>query len=161
MAMQRWNPIREMMALDRAFNQIFEDTWQQARSTSGSLATLALDVHETTHGYTITAAVPGVKAEDLQINLHDNVLTVTGEMRSETKRDGENTGREGARTLLMERTYGKFSRSIRLPQPVQADHIEATLEHGVLTLSLPKTPEVQPRQIPVRVNGQPANPANN
>lgn len=145
MAMQRWNPIREMMALNNAFDRMFEDSWQQVRNTN-SMTNLALDVHETESGYQVVAAVPGVKADDLQINLHDNVLTITGETRNERNQTDEKSGR----TLMMERSYGKFSRSIRLPQPIQGDQIEATLNEGVLTLTLPKTPEVQPRQIPVR-----------
>lgn len=153
MTMQRWNPVREMVAFDRAIDRMFEDTWQQIRTSASSMASLPIDVHETDQAYTITAAAPGMKADDLQINLHENVLTITGEMRTERSENDEQQGR----TLLTERTYGKFSRSLRLPQPVQADQIEASLEHGVLTLTLPKTPEVQPRQIPVRSS----TPANN
>lgn len=144
----RWNPIREMAAMQSAMDRLFDETWRGYRSVDTSLA-LAVDVHETETAYHIVAALPGVSADSINVSLHEDVLTISGELPQPTYP-------ENARALLLERTYGKFSRSIRLPDAVVADQIEANLENGVLTLNLPKTPEVQPRQIPVRVgtNGQ-------
>jgi HSP20 family protein len=144
----RWNPIREMAAVQSAMDRFFDETWRGYRNVDTSLA-LPLDVHETDTAYHVVAAVPGVPADTINVNLQDDVLTISGEVPQPTYP-------EGARALLLERTYGKFSRSVRLPEAVAEDQIEATLDNGVLSLNLPKTPAAQPKQIPVRVsvNGQ-------
>jgi HSP20 family protein len=140
----RWNPVREMAAMQSAMDRLFDETWRNYRTVDTSLA-LALDVHETETAFHVVASLPGVPADTVNINLQEDVLTISGEVPQPTYP-------EGARALLLERTYGKFSRSIRLPEAVVTDQIEATLDNGVLTLNLPKSPEVQPKQIPVRVH---------
>ncbi len=137
----RWNPIREMTTMQGALDRLFDETWRNARGTAEN-GTLPLDVHETDNAYVVSATLPGVSADAVNISLHDGVLTISGETQQETH--------ENSRALLLERTYGKLQRSIRLPQPVVQDSIEALIENGVLTLTLPKTPEAQPRMIPVR-----------
>lgn len=145
MTLMRWNPVREMAAMQSALDRLFDENWRNARSDSNALA---LDVHENTTHYTVTTAMPGVKAEDVKVSLHEDVLTITGEIqRPETEQ------KEDERVLVRERMYGTFTRSLRLPQPVKADSIEANFENGVLTLTLPKREEAQPRQIPVKVGG--------
>jgi HSP20 family protein len=140
----RWNPVREFAGRQSAFDRFFDETWRSYRNVETSLA-LPLDVHETETAYHVVAALPGVLADSINVNLHDDILTISGELP-------QNTYPENARALLLERTYGKFSRSIRLPEAVVADQIEATLDNGVLTLNLPKSPEAQPKTIPVRVH---------
>ena len=137
----RWNPIREMAVMQNALDRLFEEAWSGSRPAA--VSTLALDVHENDRAYLVTASVPGLTADQIQVNFHDGVLTISGEISQETH--------EEARAILLERTFGKFQRSVRLPLAVNIDNIEASLENGILKLSLPKTPEVQPRQIPVRV----------
>jgi HSP20 family protein len=129
--------------VEGAFDRFFDDAWRNYRNVDTSLA-LALDVHETETAYHVVAALPGVPADTISVSLHDDVLTISGELPQPTYPDN-------ARALLLERTYGKFSRSVRLPETVVADQIEAHLENGVLTLNLPKSPEAQPKTIPVRV----------
>jgi len=150
MAMMRWNPMREVLAMQRMMDRLIDETWGAVRNAEAevSAATLALDVHETPTGYVVAATLPGVKAEDIHITYHDGVLTVAGDV-PQFRPAGED---KDIRALMTERAWGKFSRSIRLPQPIQADNIEATYENGVLTLTLPKSPEAQPRMIPVRTN---------
>ncbi len=137
----RWNPIREMATMQGALDRLFDETWRNTRGTAEN-GTLPLDVHETDNAYVVSATMPGVSTENVNISLHDGVLTISGEMQQPTY--------ENSRALLLERTYSKLQRSIRLPQPVVQDNIEALLENGVLTLTLPKTAEAQPRVIPVR-----------
>ena len=137
----RWNPVREMAAMQNALDQLFENNWRGTHN-SADIGALALDVHETDQNYTVSAAVPGVSADAVNISFHDSVLTISGEIPQATQ--------ENARALMLERGYGKFQRSIRLPQPVDTSAVEANIENGVLTLTLPKTPEAQPRQIPVK-----------
>jgi HSP20 family protein len=140
----RWNPVREMAGMQSAMDRLFDETWRNFRNGAPNLD-LPLDIHETETSYLVIAELPGVPSDAVNVSLHDGVLTISGEFQQETTP-------ENSRALMLERTYGKFTRSIRLPQAVIADQIEATLENGVLTLNLPKTPEAQPRQIPVRVN---------
>jgi len=137
----RWNPLREMVAMQNALDRAYTDAWRGARN-SADVGALALDVHDTDSAYIISAALPGVNADAINISLHDGVLTISGEIPQFTQ--------ENSRTLLLERVYGKFQRSIRLPQAVDSSKVEATVENGVLTLTLPKTPEAQPRMIPVK-----------
>jgi HSP20 family protein len=130
-----------MVAMQGALDRLFDDNWRGVRRDSGSLA---LDVHETDQAYLVSAAVPGVSADALNISLHDGVLTISGEVPQ--------FAQENSRALMLERAYGKFQRGIRLPQTVDVNAVEALVENGVLTLTLPKTPEAQPRVIPVKTN---------
>ncbi len=139
MTVVRWNPVREMLAMQTALDRMFEDT--RRGSFEGGSA-LALDVHEDEQSYTVETALPGVQPDNINVSLHDGILTITGEIPAQT--------RENSRTLMQERVYGKFSRSIRLPMAVDSGKVEASFDNGVLTLTLPKTEEAQPRQIPVR-----------
>lgn len=117
-----WNPFRELWATnDSGFAPSFE-------------------VKETKNAYLFKADMPGVKEDDLDVSLSGNRLTISGE-RQEERRD------EGDRYYTYERSYGSFSRSFTLPDGVNADGIEAELKDGVLTLAVPKTPEVQPKRI--------------
>src|ERR1700709_726144 len=112
----RWNPVREMAAMQSALDQLFENSWHGSRGAA-DIGALALDVHETDQNYTISAAVPGVSADAVNISFHDSVLTIAGEIPQTTL--------ENSKTLMLERGYGKFQRSIRLPQPVDTSAVEA------------------------------------
>jgi HSP20 family protein len=152
----RWNPLREMTAMQNVMDRMFDETVRSMRPLgnfeNGEFANaLALDVHEDDNTFTVTTSLPGVKAEDIHVNLHDDFLTIEAEM-PETKRESNN-----GRTLVQERAYGKYSRRIRLPQPVNADAVEANYEDGVLTLTLPKAEHALPRSIPVKRLGNNTN----
>lgn len=141
----RWNPVRELAAMQSAMDRLFDETWRTVRPAADNSADyrLALDVHENAGNYVVYASLPGVSADHLNISLHDDVLTISGELPAVE-------ASEGVQSLLSERVTGKFTRSIRLPQPVNADAVEASLDAGVLTLTLPKVPELQPRTINVK-----------
>lgn len=137
----RWNPFRELAAMQSAMDRIFDDTWRGFRSEyTGSMA---VDVHENEDAYLIEAELPGVKAEDIQINLHDGRLTIEVETTREDKQESE-------RSLVQERFYGKMTRTFTLPQSVKMDKVEAEYSDGVLKLNLPKAEESKPRQISVK-----------
>jgi HSP20 family protein len=140
MAITRWNPIREMLALQTALDRMFEENGIGAVDGGN---TLALDIHENDQNYTVVTSMPGVQPENINVTLHDGVLTITGTIPAQS--------RENIRVLVQERRYGQFTRSIRLPMAVDSNKVEASFENGVLTLTLPKTPEAQPKQIQVRV----------
>lgn len=107
---------------------------------------VALDVEENPAAYLVQANLPGIKLEDISVNIHDDVLTISAETAAEQRA-------EDSRTLMRERRYGKLSRSLRFATTVDGDAIEASLDNGVLSITLPKAEHVKPRQIPVKVNG--------
>ena len=107
--------------------------------------TLPIDLHETPDDFLISASVPGVKPEDLDITVTGDTLQIKGQTKagSETKE---------ANYLRKERHYGSFYRRLALPNEVQSGQAEATFEHGVLTLKLPKAEAVKPKRIKVNVS---------
>lgn len=109
----------------------------------------AFGVEERDHEIELTGELPGVALEDVEINLENNVLTISGEKRD--ARDAAGEGTESKRHL-MERSFGRFSRSFTLPRTVQAEAITADLENGVLKVRLPKAEEARTRKIEVRAS---------
>ncbi len=107
---------------------------------------LALDVEESQEAYIVRANLPGVSLDDISVNIHEDVLTIAGETASEDRS-------EDSRLLIRERRSGKFSRSLRFPNVVNGEAIEANFDDGVLSITLPKAEHVKPRQIPVTVSG--------
>jgi HSP20 family protein len=139
----RRNPIREMAAMQTAMDRFFEDT---LRGFEGNDNALALDVHESDEAYLLMSNLPGISTDDIDITLHDGVLTISAELpKAEVN--------EGIRVRIQERPYGTYTRSLRLPKAVDNNAVEAAYENGVLMLTLPKSAEAQPRQIPIRTNG--------
>jgi len=110
---------------------------------NGAAWNLAVDVAEDADTYIVKASVPGINPEEIEIALTDNVLTIKGETREEHESKETNWH-------VRERRYGNFMRSITLPHPVNAEQVEATNEHGVLTLRLPKAEAAKPKKIAVR-----------
>jgi HSP20 family protein len=142
----RWDPFGETLSLRQAMDKLFEDAWvrpwHQAAQTGNGLNALALDIYETGDDIVVTAAVPGVKPEDLEITVQGDVLTIRGE----TKVD-ESVGDE--KYHRRERGFGRFGRQVVLPMGVDSGRAEAQFEHGVLTLKLPKAEQAKERRIPI------------
>ena len=103
----------------------------------------AFEVKETTDAFILKGDVPGVAEADLDIAVHNNVLTVSGSRQSEERKEGESFA-------LYERQYGSFSRSFSLPDTADGDRIAAKLDSGVLTLTISKKAEAKPRKIAVK-----------
>lgn len=151
----RWAPFQEMLTLREAMNQLFEESVVNPATVRGAKSYLpALDLSETTNGYTVELAVPGLKAEHLEITVEHNILTIKGEI----KRAIEETQRQYHR---VERRYGAFTRTIGLPSTVQADAIQADLQDGILRLEIPKAEVIKPRKISVNVANAPIEVSNN
>ena len=143
-AINRWEPGTGLSLRD-AINQLFEDSWVRPLSTwSGSRSSryLPLDIYESAESFFVKAFLPGVLPENLDITVQNNTLTIRAEQPAEQQ--------EGVRYYLRERTGGTWFRSFELPVPVDADHIDARLEHGVLHLTLPKVPEAKPHKVDIR-----------
>ena len=144
----RWNPFREMAAMQNAMDRVFEDVWRGEWPISSRWAgfeTPALDVHENDKAYTVVTPLPGVNPDQINVKLQNGVLTISGEFE-------EPKVEENSKVVVRERYYGSFSRSVTLPQSVDSDKVEATYDNGVLTLKLPKSPEAQPKQITIKTN---------
>jgi HSP20 family protein len=144
MAIQRWEPFREMMTLRNAMDRLFDDSIvRPSVHLYGPEVGVALDVYQTANDVIVKASLPGFKPEEVDISITGDTLTLKGEHREEKETKNENY-------LLQERSYGSFSRSITIPVEVKSEKAEASFEDGVLTLTLPKAEEVKPKQIKVK-----------
>jgi HSP20 family protein len=143
----RYDPLGEMVSLRSAMDRLFEDSFVSPlswRTINGSDSVApALDVHETDEDIVVTAALPGVKPDDVEITMTGQTLAIRGELKAD-----ETVERD--QWLYRERRYGSFSRSLQLPVRVQGDKAHASFENGVLTLRVPKAEEVKPRQIRIQ-----------
>jgi HSP20 family protein len=123
--------------MDRLFDDFFAPVAGEGRAfaTPGGASAggvqPSIDVDETDQAYTVTAELPGIAEQDVELNLADNALTISGEKRSE--RNEEQGGRR-----YSERSFGRFSRTIPFPSEVDAERVEAAYRNGVLTVTLPK-----------------------
>ncbi|GAB4421549.1 MAG: Hsp20/alpha crystallin family protein [Anaerolineae bacterium] len=148
----RWNPRRETALADpfRVIDEWFDELWRGWPSlfdsdTRRPLLRPAMDVVENDKEIVIRVDLPGMKPEDVKIELEDDVITISGEM-------GDTIEKEGDRYHYRERSYGAFQRSLRLPNTVDKEKVEASFENGVLNITLPKLPQAQPKQITVKAS---------
>ena len=145
MAIERWHPFTELMSLRQAMDRLFEDSFvrpSRVLTTLGEVAAPTLDVYQTSTEVVVKTAVPGMKPEDASIDITGETLTIKGESKAEQETRKEDY-------LYQERRYGAFSRSVGLPSGLKPDKAEATMEDGVLTLTIPKAEEVKPKAIRV------------
>jgi len=133
MAIRPRDPFEALLPLREAMNRLFEESFVGPRFELFSARVFPIDVYETKDqkGYVIEAALPGFKPEEIQVTVQEHTLTIRAERKSEEKV-------EKGTYLRSERSGGEMSRSITLPTPVEADLVEATYEHGVLTLFVPR-----------------------
>jgi HSP20 family protein len=133
--------------INRLFNDAFEHTGFSQESNLTAWAP-AVDIHENEHELVVKADLPGVDAKDLDIRVENNILTIRGERKFESKVAED-------KYLRVERTYGSFSRSFSLANTVNSEAIKADYSNGVLALTIPKREEAKPKQIKIHV-GAPA-----
>jgi HSP20 family protein len=139
--------LRDFMSLHEAMDRLFNESVVPSQGTDNGSIALPVNVREEKDGYVITAALPGVRPEDVQIEATSNAITISGETTDEREVDeGEYVRRE--------RRFGRFYRMLELPVEINAEGAEASFENGVLTLRVPKSEATKPKQ--VRVNSQPA-----
>ena len=128
----RWDPFREAVTLREAMDRLFEDSFVPARRREGAseqIFRLPLDAYVTPDEIVVTANMPGVKPEDVEITIEGDTLTIKGERPGPI---------ENVDYVLQERPYGKFQRTLNINIPVDADKAEAKYENGLLTLSHPE-----------------------
>ena len=146
----RWDPFRDVMALREEVNRLFGRTLGEG--AGAAVWTPAVDVFDTKDSIVLKAELPGMKPEDIDIEIDDNVLTIKGERRFKEQV-------EEGRYYRLERSYGHFSRSLTLPQGVRGEQVQAQFDQGVLEVRVPKAEEVKPRKVAVTAgtveNGEP------
>jgi HSP20 family protein len=138
-----FGPLAQLDTLRNEINRLFESPFAEfGGSEVFNTWAPAVDLYEDRDNLVVTMELPGVKKEDIDISLHENNLTLSGE-RKEEKKYGENE------TQRAERFYGRFQRTVSLPKPVEAAQVKAAYKDGILTVTLPKSAEAKPRQITV------------
>ena len=149
MALIRWDPFREMSALQERMNQLFSDVRGQGNVREEELIRStwipAVDIFETPEAVVLKAELPGITAQDISVEVKDNILTLKGEKKFEKETKEENYHR-------MERSYGSFQRAFTLPETVQQEKAKAKFRDGILEIALPKVEEARPRQIKVEIS---------
>jgi len=144
MAITRWDPFREVVALQNRVNSLFRDMNEGDNPLTTASFVPAVDIYEDDKKVMLKLEVPGIEQKDLDVSVENNTLTVKGERKFEQEEKEENFHR-------IERRYGSFYRAFTLPSTVDTESIAANYNAGVLKLELKKKPEAQPKQIQVKV----------
>jgi HSP20 family protein len=141
-----WRPFRELERMRREMDRLWDSFFERrpARPEEVSEWLPSLDLSETKNEFVVKAELPGIDPKDIDISLTNDILTIKGEKKQEKEEKEENYH-------LIERTYGSFTRAIRIPGQVQSDKINATFKNGVLKVVLPKTEETKKKEIKIKV----------
>ena len=144
MAVVRWEPLRELGTLQTEMNRLFNTVFDSPGGNGGTLRRWvpAMDLAEVGDAFLLRADLPGMSEGDVNIELEDNTLTISGERKSEHEDKQEGFYR-------VERAHGAFSRSLSLPQGVDAGGVEADFDKGVLEVRIPKPEQRKPRRIQI------------
>ncbi len=150
MALIRWEPARELGTIQNEMNRLFNNFFD-APTSSGGNGTQgrwipAMDLVEIEGEFVLRADLPGLCEQDVNIELEDNLLTVSGERKSEREERQEGYYR-------VERSSGSFRRSVTLPEGVDAGTVKATFDRGVLEIRIPKPEQRKPRKVAISVGG--------
>jgi HSP20 family protein len=153
MALVRWDPIREIDSLQGEMNRLFSSFFETPTTRDGGNGTAtahrwipAMDLVETGEHFVLKADLPGMDEGDVNIEIENDVLTVSGERKTahEEKHEGY---------YRLERATGAFSRSLTLPEGIDAERVTATFHNGVLEVRVPKPAQVKPRRVQIDVGG--------
>jgi HSP20 family protein len=146
MAIVRWNPARDLVAMRDEMNRLFGEVFGRATNDEGSWFTGAwtppVDIFETTDALVLKAELPGFSKDEINVELKDNTLVLRGERKHEMEGKEEGYHRR-------ERIYGAFQRSFMLPTVVDQNNVQATYKDGVLELRLPKVEAAKPKRIAI------------
>ncbi|HEY0545793.1 MAG TPA: Hsp20/alpha crystallin family protein [Pyrinomonadaceae bacterium] len=145
MSIVRYDPFRDLRSLQDEVNRLFSTNLSRAFGEEGMARGAwnpSVDIYENKDQIVLEAELPGMKREDFDLSIENNVITLRGERRFEKQDEGDNYHR-------VERSYGSFARSFTLPQTVQADEVTAEYRNGVLRVTMPKREEVKARRIEV------------
>ena len=144
MAITRWDPFREVVALQNRVNSLFRDLNDGEDPVAAASFVPAVDIYEDEQKVVLKLKVPGIEEKDLDVSVENHTLTVKGERKFEAEEKEKNFHR-------IERRYGSFYRAFTLPSAVDTESVAASYNAGVLKLELKKKPEAQPKQIKINV----------
>lgn len=139
----RWEPARDFVTLREAMDHLFDDAFTRPLTVRDGWSAPAVDMYQTDDEVVVKVSIPGFKAEDVQINVTGDILTLKGEMKHEEEKKDK-------AWHIREQRWGSFERSLALPTEVIADKAKAEFENGILTVTLPKAEEVKPKTITVK-----------
>jgi HSP20 family protein len=143
----RWEPARETMTLREAMDHLFDDAFTRPfsvmRNGGSTWSTPAIDMYQTNNEVVVKAALPGIKADEVQINVTGDVLTLRGETKQEEEKKDK-------AWHIREQRWGAFERSVQLPSGVISEKAKADFDNGILTITLPKSEAVKPKTITVK-----------
>jgi len=141
----KWNPTRNMFAMNKDFDKFFDEflggNFPEVRDMEMSPR---VNLEENDNEWILSAELPGVKKDDVKVNFQDNMLTISGEKKFDKEDKKKNFHR-------IERSYGRFSRSVQIPSSIVLDKIDASYADGVIHITLPKAEDAKPKQIDVKV----------
>ncbi|MGH9774908.1 MAG: Hsp20/alpha crystallin family protein [Candidatus Acidiferrales bacterium] len=144
----RWDTFRNVTSFQEQMNRLFEDAFRGRKHDSALTSwSPSVDIYETENSLVLKADLPEVSEKDLDIRVENNMLSIRGERKLESKVSEDNY-------LRLERAYGSFSRSFSLPTTVDTDAIKANYEHGVLTVEMPKRAEAKPKQVKISLGSK-------
>lgn len=142
--MRRWEPFRELVSLrddmDRLFRSFFGGPLEEVEGFWAPV----IDIEEDNDSYYVRAEVPGIKKEEIKISVRGNALSLSGERKQESETKNKTFHR-------VERSYGRFKRTISLPSEIDAEKVKATYKDGILTVTLPKPESMKPKEIEVEI----------
>ncbi|MBI3804244.1 MAG: Hsp20/alpha crystallin family protein [Nitrospirae bacterium] len=148
MAIAKWEPLKDLVTLQDRMNQFLSDTLNTYETENGRTVQdwiPAVDIYEDADAIQLHAELPGMEMKEIEVKVANNLLEIKGEKKIEKEDKKEHYYR-------IERVFGRFARSFRLPGTVDQEKIKAKYEKGVLTLTLPKREETKPRSITVEVH---------
>jgi HSP20 family protein len=150
MTLIRWRPSRDLINIQDEMNRVFDrfftkDSWSDEESVSKAAWYPVVDITENNDEYELSAELPGLKKEDIHISFSDGILKLEGERKKEKEEKDTDYHR-------VERTFGNFCRTFRLPNTVKTDKIAADFKDGILNVRLPKMEEVKPKEIEVKIS---------
>jgi len=143
----RWEPVREMMTLREAMDHLFDDAFtrpfSRIRDGGSNWSSLAIDMYQTDTDVVVKATLPGIKPDEVQINVANDILTIKGESKQEEEKHDKSWH-------IREHRWGAFERSVMLPSGVNSDRAKAEFENGMLIVTLPKSEEAKPKTITIK-----------
>jgi HSP20 family protein len=145
MVLTRWDPFRDLLNLQNEMTRLFGRAYGDEAEADGPRSTWAppLDIVERPEAYVVTAELPGLTPEEVDITVEEGTLTIKGERKFYEESKEQNFHR-------VERRFGSFQRSLSLPAQVKADQVEASFDKGVLTVTIPKAEQAKPRRVAIK-----------
>ncbi len=149
MSIVRWDPFRDVAALQDRINRIFNESFGVSRELDDDVSLYdwrpPVDIYETTGGFILKVELAGVEKEDVSVEVKDNVLTLKGERLLDPEIKDEHYYRK-------ERTFGKFHRSFTLQESIKPEQVKASFKSGVLTIAVPRPTEEKSKQVTVNID---------